>query len=164
MKRAFVLSTLVLASFAMAQNQERPKQLDWLDGLTGKWMLDEKVSKEKGTCKAAWVLNKRHVQMDFSGTVMDMPMEGLMIVSWDESRNKYVSTWFDSMGGMAISGYGDVKDNTLTTTTEMLDIMGQKGKIRMILTKGKEGFTMNVGMGDGDKYETFLDNHFVRGK
>lgn len=165
MKCMLVLSTFVFTLSAFAQEAERPKQLDSLNFLEGKFILDPTIkSEDQSTVVGQWTLMKQHMRVEMSGTIMGMKMEGMMMVSWDAAAQKYSATWFDSMGGGAITGTGEMKGDVLTTLTPVIDLMGQKARIRTIFTKKKDGFNMNVAMGDGDKYETFVDNTYIRAK
>lgn len=90
-----------------AMQPPRPKQLDRLDMLLGRWettgeirmaMLDEPV-KTGGTNDATWALGKRmlieHADLDMGPMGH---MTGMSVWTWDEARGKYRMWWFDSMG------------------------------------------------------------------
>ena len=167
MKRSLTLLATVFVSMAMAtQTAERPKQLDALDYFTGKWVTESTSTPgDTSTFTGDWVLGKRHLRMQQAGKMMGMQMEGLMMLTWDETKNKYSSTWFDSMGGMVMTGYGDWKGDVLTTTTEAVEMEGQKMKIRVLMTKKGTGkFEMDVAGGDGDKWQSFLNMTYVKAK
>lgn len=166
MKTAFVLAACLCSSFALAQEaQERPKELNALDFLVGKFTLDPTVKTEDtSTAVGGWILAKQHLKVDVSGTMMGMKMEGMMVINWDDQAKTYTVTWFDSMAGGVITGTGGMKDGALTTLTPMIEMMGQKTRIRTVLTRTKDGFKLNVGMGDNDKFETFVDHTYIRAK
>ncbi len=167
MKRSLSLITAVLASIAMAsQTADLPKELKTLDYFAGRWAT-ESTTKDGPSCAytGEWVLGKRHLRMEVNGTLMGMKFEGMMLLTFDESRGKYASTWADSLGGMVATGYGDWKGDTLTTTTEMLEMGGQKMRIRATLTKkSPEKWVYDVSGGDGDKWQSFMNLMYVKQK
>ncbi len=167
---------LALASIAVSAQDNptaRPKELDALGFLAGNWTLKADAMRPDGTTEVTtgvmagkWIVGKRHLEMIQSQKVMGMEMEGALIVSWDEHKNQYVTSWFDSMSGRPMNGWGDMKGNVLTTTTELYDMgpeMGGKMRIKMVLTKNtNDTFSMHVSGGDGSDWMTFFKADFTR--
>ena len=78
MKYMLVLSTFALTLSAYAQEAERPKQLDSLNFLEGKFILDPTIkSEDQSTVVGQWTLMKQHMRVEVSGTIMGMKMEGM---------------------------------------------------------------------------------------
>lgn len=166
MKYLFVFFALIVASLASSQQMERPKELDKLDFFAGRWVT-EKGTPENSTNKftATWELGKRHLVIRQTGKVQGMEMEGMMVMSWDEAKKKYIATWFDSMGGMAISGWGGWNGDSFVTVSDRLKIEGMDGMIRTTFTKtGDDKMTMDVSLGEGEKWQSFLNITFDRQK
>ncbi len=165
MKRFAIVSFALLFTLAAAQDMpSRPKQLENLDFLAGKWAAA--ADKENNTTMVInWALGKRYMKFEQSGKLMGVDSEGLMMLTFDETKNKYSSTWFDSWSGHPMTGTGDWKGNVLTTITESVEMMGQKTNIRMTLTKkSNDAFDMDVASGEGDKWETMIQFKYVRAK
>lgn len=167
MKRSLTLLATVLVSMSMAaQTSELPKELKTLDYFTGKWATKD-TAKDAPSCKymGQWVLGKRYMQMNVSGTLMGMTFDGILMVTYDESRKQYATTWFDSLAGQVMTGYGDWKGQSLTTITEAEEINGQKMRIRATMTKKTDdSWVYDVSGGDGDKWESFVNFTYFKVK
>jgi len=50
-----------------------------------------------GTCEQKMLLGGRYLQQDYAGDMMGAPFNGIGITGYDNPRQKYVSTWIDSM-------------------------------------------------------------------
>ena len=117
-----------------------------LESLVGEWNVEAQfwmggpdggATTSKGTSKVRWLLGGRYLQEEYSGEMMQMPFQGIGITAYDNFRQKYVSTWMDTMGtGVFISeGTADPIGKSLTFLGKMDEpATGQKDKpTKMIL-------------------------------
>jgi hypothetical protein len=102
------------------------KQHKLLERLLGKWntetrfFLGEKPTPpEKGTAEFAWLMKDRWLKGDWSGTMMRRPVQGFMMMGYDNYKMSYVMT--------AVSNL----DTAMTRTEGRTD---QSGKV--LLTYG----------------------------
>jgi hypothetical protein len=73
---------------------------------TGTWSNDmmfwaaEGATPTKATsaCEIKMIMGGRYQEMNYSGTVMDVPFEGKCILAFDNATHMYTSTWIDNMG------------------------------------------------------------------
>jgi hypothetical protein len=65
---------------------------------TRSWMEPGKPPMEStGTCEQKMLLGGRYLQQEFSGNMMGMPFNGIGVTGYDNHKQRYVSTWMDSM-------------------------------------------------------------------
>ncbi len=86
------------------------------------------VSSGSSESKAIW--DGRYIETLFHGDYNGQPFEGRSITGFDNLKEKYVSTWIDSMSTSIFISYGehDAASNTTTYRGEMDDPM-KPGKI-----------------------------------
>lgn len=66
---------------------------------TKEWMEPNKPPMEsEGTCDFRMLLDGRFLQQEFTGNMMGQPYTGIGIAAYDNLRQRYVSTWIDTMG------------------------------------------------------------------
>ena len=110
-----------------------------LNGMVGEWTCECKFwmdptggspTESKGTASNSWTLDKRFVKQEFNGTfampgMPEMPFHGLGYTGFDNQKEKFVSTWMDSMatGIMYSEGAYDAGSKTFTFTANMTDCM-----------------------------------------
>lgn len=176
LKHAFwLLAAVALSAAAQDGPGSRPSELNGIDFLVGKWTLSSEASspdgtmeKSTGTMTGTWILGKRHVQMIQSQKTMGMDVEGALMLSWDEKKEQYISTWFDSTTGHPMLGWGPMKDGKLTTTTEEIDFgpeMGGKMRIKMdLVKKSNDAFTLTVYGGAEGNWMQFFKADYSRRK
>lgn len=176
MHKHISLFLVAMAISATAQDGPgaRPSELDQLGFLAGRWTLTMKAQtpdggseSATGTMEGKWMLGKRHLQCLQSQKLMGIDMEGALMFSWDETKDQFVSTWFDSMSGRPMTGHGVMKDGTLTTTTEAYDMGEEMGKMRVRMTlkkKSNDAFSMQVFGGDEGKWMPFFEAEYARKK
>ncbi len=94
------------------------------------WQPGAPPMESKGTAENRMIMGGRFLEGRFTGTMMDMPFEGLGYTGYDNYKKKYVSTWMDNMGTgvMTSMGSGDPSGKTMTFTGEMDDPMEGKTK------------------------------------
>mgnify|MGYP000002783819 CR=1 FL=1 len=72
----------------------------------------------KGTAEVKAVMDGRYVHEEFSGDFMGMPFRGVGVTGYDNTRGKYISTWFDNMGTTIIYMTGSYDDAARVYTYE----------------------------------------------
>ena len=108
----------------------------WMDGDTTK-----KAQESKGTAVRKSLMGGRYFQMDVKGKMqmpgadgkmMDMDFNGMAFEGYDNAKQKFVSTWMDSMGTgiMMTEGTYDASTKTFTNTGEFQMSPTMKQKIR----------------------------------
>ena len=100
-----------------------------LEPLVGEWDVsarfwtggpDGPANESKGVAKTRWILGGRYLQEEFSGEMMQQPFQGIGTTAYDNLKQKYLSTWIDSMGtGMFIS------EGTLDDSRKVLTFLGK---------------------------------------
>jgi hypothetical protein len=130
---------------------------DWLAKFEGTWettckmmMPGEPTSESKGTMTSQMMLGKRFCHSTYKGE-MDMggqkvPFEGVACMGYNNTTQKFESTWVDSMstGTMMMTGTLSADKKTLTMTGECADPMThQMKKSREVTTwTGDDRYTM----------------------
>lgn len=108
-----------------------------------------------GTVKYESIFDGRYIVGKFSGNMMDMPFSGMEITGYDNVKKVFFSNWIDNMGTgmMYVEGTYDKDSNTLTYTGETVDPMGNKMRVREVITlidKDHSKFEMFMDMGSGE--------------
>jgi len=85
-----------------------------------------------GTAVITPVLGGRFFREVYSGTMMNMPFEGLGYRGYDNVKKKFVATWADSFSTGIMASYGDYdpKTKTYTLQGESLCPLGKTMKSR----------------------------------
>jgi hypothetical protein len=145
-----------------------------LNGMVGEWTADCKFwmpptmaeADSKGTASNTWTLEKRFVKQEFNGSfampgMPEMPFHGLGYTGYDNTKNKYVSTWMDSMstGIMYSEGTYDTGTKTFTfnatctdpikgtptNMTEVIKIMDNDTHVFTMTGPGPDGKDVKMG-------------------
>ncbi len=100
-----------------------------LNPLIGEWKAEVKAYMSpdgppvvsNGTSKSDWVLDGRFVSEEFKGMVMGKPFQGMGLTGFDNVKQKYVSTWMDTMSTamMNSEGTADEAKKVFTFTSKM---------------------------------------------
>jgi hypothetical protein len=98
-----------------------------LDPLVGTWTAqctwwmnpESQPEKSTGTQVSKWIFDGRWIQSDFTGDFGGQPFQGLGYLGFDNTQQKYISTWMDSMctGMMYSTGTADSSGKTFTFTS-----------------------------------------------
>lgn len=65
---------------------------------TKSWMEPGKPPTEfSGTCEGKMLLGGRYLQHNFASDMMGTPFNGIGVTGYDNHKQRYVSTWMDSM-------------------------------------------------------------------
>jgi hypothetical protein len=91
-----------------------------------------------GSCENRWIFGNRFLESSFRGAFAGMPFEGRGLFGYDNTTQKFVGFWTDSMttGLMPIAqGSADATGKVITLRREMTDPMsGQWSKMREVWT------------------------------
>ena len=71
---------------------------------------------EAGTSTNTVEYGGRHVRSKYTGTFMGQPFTGEAITSYDNTKGKFINSWFDSMGTGQYMSEGDYDPATKTYT------------------------------------------------
>jgi hypothetical protein len=84
----------------------------------------------EGTSEHRWVLGGRYLEQRFTGSMMEMPFEGLGYTAYDNAVKKYVGTWMDNMGtGIMVStGTGRPRDTQMDFEADAVEPTGKPVK------------------------------------
>lgn len=120
-------------SMALITPNEHHKQLDFKvgqwKGHISMWMAPGTPAMEwDGSSEIEWILGGRYLQDRTQGSFMGMPFEGHGIGGYDNIKQKYFSTWIDTMGTGLVLGEGawDAAKQQLTQQLAMPDAMSGK--------------------------------------
>lgn len=100
---------------AYMQAAQPGEQHEYLAGKVGTWNCtirswmdpsgDPMVS--EGTEETRLILDGRFIESEFSGSMMGMPYEGRGVMGYDNAKQKFVGTWYDTMGTGIMSYEGE---------------------------------------------------------
>lgn len=90
---------------AMAKQAEVTDNHRKLKSLVGKWQTtsrmwmapDQKPVETKGSAEKHFILGDRFVQEEYKGVAMGKPFSGQGLTGYDNAKQKYTSTWADTM-------------------------------------------------------------------
>lgn len=88
-----------------------------------------------GTEACEMLFGGRYLKSHFRGDMMGQPYEGLGTMGYDNGKQKYVGTWFDSMGTgiMSYEGDYDAKTKELVCRGSYVDpLMKTESKVRLV--------------------------------
>jgi hypothetical protein len=116
-----------------------------LGKLAGDWTMTSRMFmvpgqppvEAPGTMHAETILDGRYVQSTWKGSIMGQPFEGRGTDGWDNTGQKYVSSWVDNMGTGILYSTGTCENGfkVCTTTGDMLDsATGQKITMKSVVT------------------------------
>jgi hypothetical protein len=111
---AILLAGTCLTTYAQTQAEMKA----WTDYMTpgevhktmakwdGSWKGDVTMWMQPGappmkstsTAVNKMIMGGRYQESRHTGTMMDMPFEGISTLAWDNARKVFVSTWIDNMG------------------------------------------------------------------
>lgn len=85
-----------------------------------------------GTIEGRLIMGGRFVVMDFKGTMMGQPFEGLQITGYDNMQKKYLTLWLDntSTSFFELAGTRDAAKDVVVQTGEWADPMSGTTKVR----------------------------------
>jgi hypothetical protein len=102
---------------------------------TKSWMEPGKPPMESsGTSEQKMLFDGRYLQQEFFGDMMGTPFAGFGLCGYDNQKERYVSTWIDSMstGIFYFEGSGDMENRTITQTCCYEDPVRGPMKLRSV--------------------------------
>lgn len=109
-----------------------------LHGSVGKWKTVTKYwyapgaepEASEGSAEAEMIMGGRYLQTVINGEVMGVPLDGRIILGYDNARKEYESVWYDSVGtGLTFArGNYDAEKNSLIMNGEFMDAVEHKPK------------------------------------
>lgn len=108
-----------------------------------------------GTANYESIFDGRYIIGKFSGNMMNMPFSGMEVDGYDNVKKVFFSSWIDNMGTgvMYVEGTYDKGSKTFTYTGDTVDPMGNKMKVKEVITiidKDHSKFEMYMDMGKGE--------------
>ncbi len=101
-----IVAMLLIVSgslFAQMGPMGPPEELKKCEILLGEWevdmtfYMDTVEMKSKGTAEYTKTLGGAAIKMDYHSTMMNMPFEGLMLMTYDRETEQWQSVWIDNM-------------------------------------------------------------------
>jgi hypothetical protein len=102
---------------------------------TKSWMDPGKPPMESsGTSEYKMLFEGRYLHQQFNGDMMGTPFSGIGVWGYDNQKNKFVSTWIDSMstGIYYFEGSGDTESRTITQVCRYEDPVRGPMKLRSV--------------------------------
>lgn len=110
------------AAAAMAAMMEKAKRFTQpgephkaLEKFLGKWIIETRFfmagkpsPPEKGTAEFSWLMAGRWMKSEWKGPMMGHPMEGFMLLGYDNFKQSYVTTAISSMDTAMVHSEGDM--------------------------------------------------------
>jgi hypothetical protein len=116
-----------------------------LDPKVGTWdvqvtmyMPDGSSQASTGTSQIAWIMDGHYLQEQVQGNFGGMPFQGTGTTAFDNMKQRYVSSWIDSMGTgiMIAEGCWDPARRTFTYTGQGPDVVrGHYVPVRSVETQ-----------------------------
>ncbi len=86
-----------------------------LERFLGKWTIETRFfmggkasPPEKGTSEFSWLMAGRWMKSEWKGSMMGQPMEGFMLLGYDNFKQSYVTTAISSMDTAMVHSEGDM--------------------------------------------------------
>lgn len=98
---------------------------EWLAQFLGRWettmtmTMGDAPMHSTGVSEYSWLMDGRYIQDEFSSEFMGMPMSGLGITGFDNTRNQFFGIWLDSFS----TGYAAMH-GSLDPTGKILTMVG----------------------------------------
>lgn len=121
------------------------EQHSTLKSMAGKWKATvkfmptpgAKVEESSGMADNTMVFGDRFLKQEFTGSMMNEPFAGMGMTGYDNTKQKFVSTWTDSMSTavMVSEGTSDKGGKVITTIGECKDPVTKKMKKMRMVTR-----------------------------
>lgn len=102
------------------------------------WMTPDAPPQEsKGTASHQWVLGGRFIKEDYKGSFHGKPFQGVGLLGYDNTQERFVNTWTDSMstGIMVSEGKYDSEKKELRMTGEYTCPMTGETRAPLLVTR-----------------------------
>lgn len=134
------MASLAAPTFAQEMpappSTEHVQKLSWLvgtfDGKDKLYMMGEALD---GTSRSIneFVLQGRYLQNRVTYDMGGMKMEGIFMITYNDTLSKYEGVWFDNMSGQTMRCRGTLEGQTLKLTSEEME-MPDMGKVIYLIT------------------------------
>ena len=84
---------------------------NWTYVVRMRFAPDAEWSQSPGVSTIKWILGGRYTLEEVEGTSPEMPFHGMGITGYDKTKQKFVSTWMDTMGTSMMSSMGTCDDS-----------------------------------------------------
>jgi hypothetical protein len=114
-----------------------------------------------------WVLGGRFLESEFKGELGGGPFEGIGLTGYDNSKQRYVGTWIDSMGTAILpvsEGTWDASTKTITSTRMVQSMLGapmQERDVTKIVSNNEHIFEVYATIAGKPEVKT-LEIHYTR--
>lgn len=178
--RNSILSVLLVFSAALSVAQEDPSmmmppppELNQLWFLLGDFEGPIKMSMNPGAppletqakVKAVKTLGGMWLELFHSFDMEGTEMTGRMLLTYEPSKKKYVSYWFDSAAPGAMTMTGSVKGQTLIMISDPVEMPGMPGKVTFRATWSMKSATdvkFVLEMKTAGKWGVFIESVYSR--
>ncbi len=121
-------------------------------------------TKTKNTGLSVLIMGGRYFRMDYKGTMMGMPFEGLQITGYDNLEKAYKTFWVDnsSTSFYVLTGQYDAAKKTYNYTGRWADPMGGFTPVRMTFRiVGPDEYVSEtyMKMPDGKEFKSMADRY-----
>lgn len=172
----FVFFALGAASSAVAQDMpplpstENVEKLSWL---VGSFKGDDKFSMEgqempgTSTTMGSFILDKRFLRMEVSYDTPFGKMDGIMMLTYNNTKEKYEGFWIDNMSDYTMRAFGTMDGNSLKLVSEEIAdpmMSGAKVIYHITYTKNANGtVTMSLDMKMGEEMSPLIRSEMKKG-
>ena len=106
----------------------------WTGTATTWQMAGAQPEKSAATSEVTSIMGGRFIVEKFTGTMMNMPFEGMRVVGYDNMQKKFMTFWIDnnSTAFFMFTGTYDAAKKTFTDLSKWADGMGGMMDVRMV--------------------------------
>jgi hypothetical protein len=169
---AVLLAAASVVAVAQDMDLTPPKEMGNIAWMQGHWTGVEKYTMPDGSTSdgtsivhCASAIGGRFQQSTHQMKMQGMEFAGMMLVSYDSAKKKYVAWWFDQASSSDMKAWGDLNGNTLIFVSEPTEMPGMPEKVvmRMTFTKVSDTkMTLVIDQKAGDKWQKFLDGTYTK--
>lgn len=148
-----------------------PAELKQLDFMIGDWSGKETYhlmgAKTDATATVSFkkALGNRYIMMSHTAKMPQVGnTEGLMLITYDPAKKKFISWWFDSAGPGTVESEGSLEMGSLTSVSKptMLEGMGTAAFRSTFTLKGEREMTFHLEMKSGADWTTFIEGSYKK--
>ncbi|MBX3095675.1 MAG: DUF1579 family protein [Fimbriimonadaceae bacterium] len=178
-----IIAPALLVLFAMgasatATAQEMPpmpstenvQKLSWLVGSfkgNDTFFMEGQEASGSSTNVGSMILQNRYLRMDVTYEIPGLgKMDGMMLLTYNNAKEKYEGFWVDSMSDYTMRAYGVMEGNSLKLVSEEVDdpMMGGKVVYHITYTKNADGsVTMKLDLKMGDDMMPMIRSEMKKG-
>ena len=111
----------------------------WKQSFRIRWSPDQPWQESSGSADGQVLLGGRFVLEHSTFTIADMPVEGYMLLGYDNLRGEYTSLWMDSLGTWWVESRGQQQpDGAIAYAGTLRDMTGER-PFRMVTRHEPDG-------------------------